>query len=53
MGGRGRFWKGRLKMLKKGYILGGVYSGRVAYICLIGVYSEKEGYILGGSHVYV
>ena len=33
--------------------MGGVDSGRVAYLCLIGVYSEKEGYTLGGSHVYV
>ena len=58
MGGRGRFWEGRLNMLKREVYSGregGVDSGRVAYICLIGVYSGRvtciclkgEGYILG------
>ena len=55
MGQRGRFWEGRLNMFKRGGIFweGGIDAGRVAYICLIGVYSEKEGYFLGGSHAYM
>ena len=34
---------------------GGVYSGRVAHIHMLkrGVYSERERYILGGSHIAV
>ena len=32
----------------------GVYSGRVAYIAVEKeVYSEREGYILSGSHIFV
>ena len=41
-------------VVEKGGIFweGGVYSGRVAYIGgKREVYSEREGYILGGSHV--
>ena len=46
-GGRGRFWKGRIQLLKRGGIFweGGIDSGRVAHINLLkrGVYSGREG----------